>query len=369
MLLGSYAPSIVAFRGSLIRELICLGHVVEAVAPDLDARARSEIEAIGAHARHLPMQRTGSAALSDILYLFRLRQLMRKSKPDLVLTYTIKPNIWGSYAATSCGINSVAMVTGLGYAFSDSASSPWGSLVKSLARQLYRGATRRNTRVIFQNVDDRGDFIAAGCLDDPSKAALVHGSGVDLTIYKPTNLPARPMTFLMIARLLRAKGVREFVEAARQVRERYPAVRFRLAGWLEKSPDSIQWKELQSWIDEGAVEFLGKLDDVRPAIASATVYVLPSYREGTPRTVLEAMAMGRPIITTSSPGCRETVEHGVNGLLVPPRDADALARSIMNMIERPDYEIQSMANASLKIASKKYDVHFVNRQMLEIMGL
>ncbi|MDX1541447.1 MAG: glycosyltransferase, partial [Geminicoccaceae bacterium] len=201
------------------------------------------------------------------------------------------------------------------------------------------------------------------------QSVLINGSGVDLRQFSPAPFPATP-TFLLIARFLVEKGVRDFVEAARLVRSRHPNVRFVLVGGPdEANPSSIGRAELQGWLDEGIVENPGWLDDVRPAIAASSVYVLPSYyREGTPRTILEALAMGRPVVTTDAPGCRETVRHGVNGWLVPPRDPKALAAALLTFLDDPE-PVARMGAESLALAREKYDVDKVNDVMLAAMDL
>ncbi|MCL4454978.1 MAG: glycosyltransferase family 4 protein, partial [Deinococcus sp.] len=218
-----------------------------------------------------------------------------------------------------------------------------------------------------ENPDDLKVFRERRLLNDPSKAVLINGSGVDVEHFRPEPLP-QEVSFLLIARLLRDKGVREFVEAARKVRRDHPQVRFRLVGWLDDSPSSITQAEVDGWVNEGTVEFLGRLEDVRPAIAQSTVFVLPSYREGTPRTVLEAMAMGRAVITTSAPGCRETVVDEDNGFLVPVRDAEALAQAMRRFLENPTLAAQ-MGARGRAVAEAKYDVRKVNRVIREAMEL
>ena len=198
-------------------------------------------------------------------------------------------------------------------------------------------------------------------------SSVVSGSGVDVTGYSVAPLPDKPC-FLLIARLLGDKGVREYAQAAQLVKTVYPEVVFRLVGWIDDNPDAITQRELDQWVDSGLLEFLGRLDDVRPAISGCSVYVLPSYREGTPRTVLEAMAMGRPVITTDAPGCRETVIDRDNGFLVPVKDVQALADAMIKMIDSRGL-VSKMGERSRQIAETKYDVHKVNALMLEGMGI
>lgn len=367
--LGSYAPSLLNFRGPLIRALLDAGHRVSVGAPDIASDVRATLETMGATVHETPLERTGTHIGADLVYYRALKRILRAVRPDALLTYTIKPNIWGALAAASVGITSYAMVTGLGYAFTDNGSSP--SLRRRIAsfaaRRLYRAATRRNRYVIFQNSDDIRDFIASGCLKDEGKAKMTAGSGVDMEHYTRTPLPDAPVV-LMIARLLAAKGVRDYAAAALALRARYPTARFLLVGPFDEGPDSIGRDEMAKWVADG-LEYLGPLEDVRPAIAQAHIYVLPSYyREGTPRSVLEAMAMGRPVVTCDTPGCRETVEHGVNGLLVPARASGALAAAISRLLDDPA-EAAAMGEASYALVARKYDVRRVNRAIMEIMGL
>lgn len=309
------------------------------------------------------MARTGMNPVSDLAYLRTLIGLFRREQPDVLLAYTIKPVIWGLLAARAARVKrSVALITGLGYAFTDGMQGGLKPLlVGALATNLYRLALGRADRVLFQNPDDRDLFIARGVIADRGQLGLVDGSGVDLGHYVPAPLPPEPV-FLMIARLLGAKGVREFASAGLALKGRYPQARFQLVGWRDPGPDTVGEAELQAWI-EGGIEYLGQLEDVRPALAGARIYVLPSYREGTPRSVLEAMAMGRPVITSDAPGCRETVVDGLNGLLVPARDALALEAAMERLLLNPDQAL-AMGQASLERVHARYDVHRVNAQIL-----
>ena len=196
----------------------------------------------------------------------------------------------------------------------------------------------------------------------------MNGSGVDLNLYPLTNLPSKPI-FLMVARLLVHKGVREFVEAAKIVRLRFPNAKFKLVGGLDQNPSSISSKELHLWINQGNIEYLGELKSVQSILQSSKIFVLPSYREGTPRSILEALSTGRPIITTDSPGCRETVIHGKNGLLVPARNATALAKAMIKLLNQKEKTLKKMAKESYLIAKNKFEIGKVNKSMLKIMNL
>ena len=366
LLNGSYAPSLIRFRGPFISAMVARGHQVHCTAPDIPEEVRTQLEAIGATCEFVPLQRTGSSGVSDLKYFRALRAIIRARNPDLVLGYTIKPNIWGSLAAKSVGVQSASLVTGLGFAFIARGGGAGRRVVQALARRLYARATAANRVVIFQNGDDRDDFVAAGSLADPGKARMVNGSGVDVAHYEPAPLPDAPV-FLLIARLLWSKGIAEYVEAGRAVMAAVPGARVRLAGFLDPGPDGATEHDLAGWRAAG-VEFLGELSDVRAAISEASVYVLPSWREGTPRTVLEAMAMGRPVITTDAPGCRDTVLDGCNGLLVPTHDAPALARAMIRLAGDPA-ERARMGTRGRAIAEERYDVHRVNEVLMDHLGL
>jgi glycosyltransferase involved in cell wall biosynthesis len=362
---GSYAPSLINFRGPLLQALVDAGLDVHVSAPDIPADTVQTLRTMGVTAHSLPLQRTGRGLLGDLSYFRALRRLMAKIRPDCVLGYTIKPNIWGSFAARLAGVRSYSWVTGLGYVFIDG-EGLGRKVTQFIARQLYRRATGLNHKVIFQNPDDMADFVASGCLADTSKTTMVNGSGVDTAHFQPVALPEAPV-FLLIARLLRSKGLAEYGAAVQLLRGKMPGARFQLAGMLDEGPDAISQTELNALIAQG-IEYLGELSDVRPAIAAASVYVLPSWREGTPRTVLEAMAMGRPIITNDVPGCRQTTEHGVNGLLVQPFDPAALADAMEQLGNDAAMRVR-MGYASSARVQEVYAVEKVNAAMMQIMEI
>jgi glycosyltransferase involved in cell wall biosynthesis len=360
LLNGSHPAYLINLRGPLIKALVTDGWVVHVTSPALDGDTRKKLLDFGAKPHEIALDRRGFGIVADLRYLLALIKLSRKLRPSIVLSYTIKPNIFGSIAARLVGLPSAIMVTGLGFAFMPT-KSRLGGIARALMRKLYRLATAGNSLVIFQNEDDRRDFIAAGSLADPGKAKVVAGSGVDTQHFSPLPLPMEP-AFLMISRLLGNKGVREYVEASTILRRKGFTSPFRLAGFLDHGADSISQQELNDWVD-GGLEFIGKLDDVRPALEHTSVYVLPSYREGTPRTVLEAMATGRAIITTDAPGCRETVVDGHNGLLVPVEDAQALAYAMAELAKAP-LTVRAMGMASRSLVEEKYDVTAVNAAII-----
>ncbi|WP_423141296.1 glycosyltransferase family 4 protein [Parablastomonas sp. CN1-191] len=357
---ASYAPSLTIFRGPLIRAMVAAGHRVHASAPGLTGETARAVAALGAEPHDVPLSRAGLNPVDDLAYLRAVRALIRRTGADLVLGYTIKPCIFGSLAARSCGVESASLVTGLGFAFIPGKGAV-RRLVGLASRQLWRRATAANRVVIFQNPDDRDDFIAAGALADAGKARLVNGSGVDMAHYAPAPLPG-DARFLMIARLLGNKGVREYAEAACRLIAAGSRARFALGGFFDEGPDGIDPAELAAWRAAG-LDYMGPLDDVRPALAACSVYVLPSYREGTPRTVLEAMATGRAVITTDAPGCRETVRSGDTGLLVPVHDVAATAAA-MKALSEDGAARARMGRAGRDLCEEKYAVEKVNAAML-----
>ena len=313
------------------------------------------------------MRRTGINPVGDLLTFISILGLIFKVRPDALLSYTVKPVVYGTLAATLSRVpKRFSLITGLGYAFGD-ARSLLGRLVQKIAQGLYKVSLLGATKVFFQNPDDQQLFRHLGLLKANSKSAVVNGSGVCLVNFAECE-PPKDLQFLLIARLLAAKGVREYVEAARKIKRKAPATRFVLVGWIDDNPDAISQEELDTWISDGTIEFLGKLSDVREALSKCSVFVLPSYREGVPRTVLEAMAIGRAIITTDTPGCRETVIESHNGFLVPSKSVDELYFAMLRFVENPVL-VYEMGKNSRHFAEEKFDVEKVNRAMLIEMGL
>lgn len=370
LITASFADSMIDFRGPLLDAFLAAGVEVHAAAPGLvpEHPVRQALEAKGITAHDIPMQRTGMSPSADMTTLAALRSLMRRIRPDVFLGYTVKPVVYGILAAWLAGVpRRYALITGLGYAFTGEASGKRG-LVQKVVRTLYRTALARATTVFFQNPDDEFLFRQLGILPVRVPSVVVDGSGINTQQFTPTPLPEGAPCFLLIARLLGDKGIREYAAAAKQVKARHPQAQFHLVGWGDGNPEAIKAEELDAWIADGTIKYLGRLDDVRPAISDATVYVLPSYREGTPRTVLEAMAMGRPIITTDAPGCRETVIDGENGFLVPVKSVDQLAKAMERFIQDPQLAPR-MGQRSRDLAVSKYDVTKVNTAMLSTMQL
>ncbi|KRP58504.1 glycosyltransferase family 4 protein [Pseudomonas trivialis] len=371
-LIASYADSLINFRGPLVDALRAQGQEVHVAAPDMPfgSDVRVHLEQKGVVVHEIPLRRVGMNPFSDLMTLFALCKLMRDIKPDSVLAYTVKPVIYGLLAARIMKIKRrFALITGLGYAFQSEDNQAVSSrgMLKILVQRLYALSLSFATRVFFQNPDDEALFRYLHLISVDTPSTIVNGSGVDVNDFNVASFPEH-LSFLLIARLLGDKGIREFVSAAREVKSTRADVKFRIVGWIDENPNAILREELDAWIAEGTVEYLGRLKDVRPAIASSSVYVLPSYREGTPRTVLEAMAMGRAVITTDAPGCRETVVDGVNGFLIPVKNVDKLTAAMLKFAENP-HLVSMLGRKSRELAELKYDVKKVNAAMLQGMGI
>ena len=366
IVIGGLASSLVNFRGDLIRAFIQNGYEVIAMSAHAESELVREIESLGCKFIPIPIERNGLNPISDLKLLITLCKLFNFHKPDVILSYTIKPVIWGGLAARFYGkARFYGLITGLGFAFQRGGFKR--NLISNIASNLYKLALSKASGVIFQNPDNQQVFIELN-IAPKEKTTRVFGSGVNVSRYENSPLPVSSPVFLTIARLLGEKGLREYAKAAEIVKLQYPEVSFQLVGPEDPSPDGISIEEVMNWHNSGVIKYLGGTDDVRPFIKSCHVFVLASYHEGMPRTVLEAMSIGRPILTTNVEGCRETVAEGVNGFLVPKRDHQALAEKMIWFIENK-HEWNEMARQSRQMAEDKFDVHKVNESLLEIMQL
>ena len=351
------------FRRGLVQALRAAGHEVLAIAPPDDYSARLESE-LGCRYVPILMENKGTNPLKDAQLTRRFLVIYRRERPDVVLHFTIKPNIYGTLAARLAGVPSINNVSGLGTVFLIE------NIVSKVARGLYRLAFRFPHKVFFQNNDDRELFIRYGLIR-PARTGLVPGSGVDLARFRPQagvgRAPGAPFTFLMVARVLYEKGIVEYFEAAKQVRAALPAgaVRFQLLGGLDEAGGvGVPRATFQQWLAEGQVEHLGTSDDVAAHLHRADCVVLPSYREGTPKTLLEAAACGKPLVTTDVPGCRETVQNGRNGYLCRARDAPDLADKLLLVAQLPPARLVVLGQASRELAEEKFDEKLVLQQYL-----
>ncbi len=350
-----------------MRKMVRHGHQVFAVAPDYDEQTRAALVAENITPVPVSLARAGTNSLRDSSDLVALARQLRSLKLDVLLSYGIKPVVYGTIAAKWAGIpHRYALIAGLGYAFGDG-SGPRRWALRQAARWSYKLALSLTDRVFMQNPDDAHDFVRMGIVP-AHRITRVNGTGVDLDAFPALSPVARPLTFILVARLLREKGIEDFVFAARIVRQMAPEARFLIVGGLDSNPGALSSTDVAAWVDEGLVKWTGHVD-VRPYLAQSSVFVLPSYyREGIPRSILEALSSGRPVITTDTPGCKETVIPGENGFLVPPRDPDQLASAMIKFAKDPSL-ISTMGHRSRELAEEKFDIRDVNRKMLATMEL
>nr|NUR38428.1 glycosyltransferase family 4 protein [Sphingomonas sp.] len=353
--------NIANFRGGLIRALRHAGYEPVIIAPPVPA-ADQRMRELDVERIAVPIQRSGLNPLADLALLLRYRGLLKRLRPAAYLGYTIKPNVYGSLAAASLGIPAIPNVSGLGTAFIR--NGPLQQIVK----RLYRIGFRRAPVVFFQNEED-GQLFVDRRLVRPEQARILPGSGVDLERFAPAAPVEGAPAFLLVGRLLRDKGVLEFVEAARELRRELPDARFQLLGPIdEENRTAISRSELNSWVAEGAVDYLGTTNDVRPFVAAATAVVLPSYREGMPRSLLEASAMARPLIAADVPGCRDIVEDGVNGYLCAVRDAGSLASAMRRMAGLPLPDRLAMGESARRKVQERFNEEFVVQAYLDVLA-
>lgn len=345
------------FREGIIAALVDAGFDVVTLAPEDDGNSR--ISVLGGRTVAVPMDAASTSPAHDAALLIRYVRALRSERPDVLLGFTAKPNIYGSAAAHMLGIPVINNISGLGSGFMH------GGWLSATMRALYRASLKRSHRVFFQNPDDLELFLAQR-LVVPERAGLLPGSGVNLQRFamaeaqRPHGSTDDAFCFLVVGRLLRDKGIVEFVRAARNLRACHPHVRFQLLGAVDsRNPSAIPKPDVDSWVREGLVEYLGTTDDVRPFVAAADCVVLPSYREGTPRTLLEAAAMARPLIATDVPGCREVVEDGVNGFLCQARDARSLGGAMSRMLALAPEQRAAMGAAGRARMERDFDERIV----------
>ena len=361
LICSNYAWTIYNFRLPLIRALKNSGYRVEIVTQfdGYEKEFSKEVDRV----HGLFISRKGANPFIDLITFFHIFSLLVKTRPVLFLSFSIKPVIYGSIASKLLRVPTIAMITGLGTAF---ITDNW---ITKIAKELYRIALSSVSTVFFQNLDDKNLFLS-NRLVHPKACRMSPGSGVDLVRFRQTKLPNKgKITFLLIARLLRDKGVKEFVEAATAVSSEIPNTEFQLLGPLGvESRTAISSAQIAEWEKNSAVVYLGQTDDVVDYIDRATCIVLPSYREGTSRVLLEAAAMGRPIITTDVPGCREVVEQGENGFLCKPKDSIDLKNKMIKMASISHGKRQEMGEKGRKKIEKEFDQDIVSRLYLDAIN-
>jgi len=363
--LSSHTPSLFWFRMDMMKGFINNGHAVLAVGSDSEKNWKQQFKAFGIDYRQLHVERNGMNPLRDYRTFLELFRFMKDEKPDKIFTYQAKTIVYGCIAAHLNGIKEIyPLVAGLGSVFRGTGVK--NHVIKTIMKIEYRVAFKCCKKVFFQNNDDKEEFINLQLIR-ADKTAVINGSGVNLEKFTPALPPDKP-AFLYIGRLIRDKGVLEYLEACRIIKKKYPQVRCMLVGPYDSNPSAVKPDELKPYLEEGIIEYYGEQSDVRPFISQCSTYVLPSYHEGTPKTVLEAMAMERSIITSDAPGCRETVLDGVNGYLVKIKDIKGIADKMEFLISTPDLN-RKMGENSLRIVKNKYDVNTVNHSIMQTMGL
>lgn len=372
LIIGGECLSLMKFRGELLKSFKAQHYEVYACAGGKSKQATKWFKDIGIIFVPIQFRRTGLNPFSDLLFFLKLVKTIKKINPDIILTYTIKPVIYGLLASHICKVkNCYALITGLGYSFMPSMKLKQ-RLVKIIVLILYKFSLSKAKSIFFQNEDDLNLFKDKKIISDKAHSIRVNGSGVDLDYYefKPLQLLNNNINFLLIARLLKDKGIYEYVEAAKIVKKTFPEkkISFSLLGSFDINPTAIPSEQVYRWHDDGLINYLGETEDVRPYIEKCSVYILPSYREGMPRSVLEAMSIGRAIITTNVPGCKETVIPGKNGYLVEMQSSKELAFAMTKIINNKNL-IEKMGLFSRKLATERFNVHNINSIMLKEMGV
>lgn len=363
--LSSHTPSLFWFRMDMMLGFKALGHEVIAIGNETEDLWSEKFSEHGIKYIQADISRNGTNPIKDLKTLKSLKAILKQERPDKLFTYQAKTVIYGGIAANMLGMTEVyPLIAGIGSVF---LSGDFKSkIIRFILKTEYRFAMRKSPKIFFQNNDDVKVFTDNKIIRK-EKTVILNGSGVNLEKFTQKPLP-EGSAFLCISRLIKDKGVYEYLKAARIVKEKYPQVRFLLVGPYDSNPSALKPAELQPYIDDGIIEYFGEASDVRPYLEMCNTFVLPSYREGTPKTVLEAMAIGRAIITTDATGCRETVTNGENGYLVPIKDIDALSNAMIDLIKNPD-KIPQMAKKGLELVHQKFDVNIINDKINTTMNL
>jgi len=367
VIISNISTSLINFRGELIKKWIDLGYEVYTFAPKYKADHQEILEGWGAKTIEYNLNRSGLNPFKDINSFIDLKSKLKAIDPDYIFAYTIKPVIFSSLISNSLDLKGMySLMPGLGYAFNNGGIK--NKIVNKVAVLLYKISLKNNNKVFFQNPDDLDLFVDLNLIGR-GKTVLVNGSGVDIDEFYNTEPQTENISFLIMARLLKSKGIKQYIEAARIIKKNYPEVEFNILGSPGSGPDAVSLDYVEKANENNIINYPGRVEDVKSYIAQSSVYVLPSYyREGTPRSILEAMSMGKPIITTDNPGCRETVVDSKNGFMIPIKNHKILAEKMKYFIENREAIIK-MGKESRKIAEEKYDVHKVNKKIIENMDL
>ena len=371
VLIGNTAGTLLNFRKELIIRLVDLGHIVYCVVSDYTSETKVSVKNLGAIPIDSTLNSKGINPIADIKATIKLSRILKDLQPDIVFSYFVKPVIFGTLAAKMASVSRIiGMIEGLGNAFTPDNTNKLSFKKKTIQRiqiLLYKRALPLLNTLIVLNPDDHKDLVDKFNIEVKNMVVL-GGIGVDLERF--TYVPfdnQNPVSFVFVARLLKEKGVYEYLEAAKKVKATYPNTNFYiLGGFDDENPFALRRSELETYLSSGIVDYPGHVENVADYLIKSSVFVLPSYREGFPRSTQEAMSIGRPIITTDVPGCRETVEDGINGFLIPSFDADALANKMIKFIEQPEL-INEMGRESRRIAELKFDVNEANNKLINIL--
>lgn len=370
-IIGNQAFTLLKFRGPLIKRLIDKGYRIYALAPEFSPKLKRQVEDLGATPIEVSMSRSGMNPFRDLMDMVGLYKILKDLEPSLCLTYFTKPVIYGNMAAQLCNISHrFSMIEGAGYVFNDEAREGIRSyFLRKIVKNLYKIALNGVSNVFVLNEDDEELFIQENILSK-EKIVRIPGIGIDTQKYNYSEPDTSPVSFILVARLIEEKGVNEFIEAGKRIKKNYPdRTRFILVGGVDDNPSTLTREYLEGLNEENIIEWVGHVPDVRPWLKKSSVFVLPSYyREGMPRSILEAMSMGRPIITTDWVGCKETVEEGENGFLVPIKNSEKLVKRMIYFVKNPK-KIKTMGDNSRAMVLNKFDVNNVNDLILDTMNL
>jgi len=361
--------SLINFRGDFIDALVQNDYDVLCAAPNFRQTYIDKIEALGGKTVEFELQRTGLNPLKDLKSISQLKKIIVDNKVDLVFPYTIKPVVYGSIAAKRCNVPVVSLITGLGFTFSGITFK--AKALQVVTQNMYRYALRNNSAVIFQNEDDQKLFLTKNITSKNQRTEVVDGSGINLKRFDFRTREKKPgdtVKFVIVGRLTFEKGVGLFIDAAKELLGRYSNIEFHLIGKPpQNNPDSLSETALVAFNKQGLISYHGHQTNVISLLSEADIFVLPSYyREGVPRSILEALSVGMPIITTLMPGCKETVDEGKNGFLIPPEELEPLITAMTYFVKNPS-QIAVMGKESRKLAENKFDVHKINKQLLTII--
>lgn len=365
MVMGSHARSLIHFRGDFIKNLIDNGYEVYAAAPNMTDEIEEKLNELGAHPVKFYLQRTGLNPLKDLKSIKSLGKIIKENNIDLLFPYSIKPVIYGSIAAEKLGVPVISMISGLGYTFSG--ASLKALILQQITQFLYRRGLRKNKAVIFQNHDDYQLFLDKRIITKDKKVDFIGGSGVNLSKYsfRVNDKKTNNIKFMFVARLLKEKGIDLYVNAAALLKKEFPKAEFHIIGEPDNTPSGISINKITRLVDEGAIIYHGRQNNVEEHLANNDVFVLPTYyREGIPRSILEALSVGLPIITTKTPGCKETVVKDKNGILIEPKNEQSLVKAMRYFLENPE-KLEHMGKESRKYAETKFDVNIINAILLK----